>query len=146
MLMPGNVGAGGNDPVRAAATQNLVGTPRQVPHTGGPQPGIQAPAAAPPVGSPPAGNPQVGNEVAFHLSNAFEALLRTGPTDENLAALEQFRSSLTQLAPNGGGGGPQQPVPGPPGRQVPVPNPPSPIQPMSAPTGQVGGVPLPAMS
>jgi len=51
------------------------------------------------------------NPVAFYLSNAADALVQTGPTQENASALEQFLQFLQQM---GGGGGGQQPAAPPP--------------------------------
>jgi hypothetical protein len=103
MATPVRPPAGGNDPVRQAAMSNLRGggqpaaaSPTQAPN--GPAPGAQGPG----------GVPGQGNEVAMHLAAAYEALLRTGPTDQNLAALESFWRSV--LALNPAGNSPQAPL------------------------------------
>jgi len=115
----GNVGVGGNDPNVASGIQqtaNMVNPP------------------APPGQMMPQGQgPQMPqNEVAIYLAKAFDALSRTGPTPENLAALRGFRASLQQL----GQGMEQAPGQAPPGPQ----GPPGPQMPM--PGGQAG-MPLP---
>ena len=80
---------GGNDPARSAILSRI----RQTGGSNGP-PQAQA---VPPQAAP--GEAGQSNEVAFHLARAFEALSRTGPTDENLAALEGFLSQLQTLKP-----------------------------------------------
>lgn len=106
--------SGGNDPVRAAAMQNL---------RGGMAPNAAGPTQAPAMGGGATPVQGQGNEVAMHLAAAFEALLRTGPTPQNLAALEGFMRSLQQLAPNSPA--PQAPLGQAPGTS-PLPAPPSP--------------------
>jgi len=120
----GNVGVGGNDPTRASQIQgvsNVVNPPAP--------PGVPMPQAG---AEPPA--PQ--NEVAMHLAAAYEALSRTGPTPENLAALQGFLASLKQM----GEGIPAAPGPvGPGGPPGPVPGGQAPLPPMG------GQAPLPQM-
>lgn len=110
--MPQN--SGGNNPVQQAATMNLRGG--------------AAPAAASPMQAPagPAGQgaalPQGGgNELAGILAAAFEALLRTGPTPQNLSALEGFWRSVMELS--SAGNQPQAPLGQAPG-STPLPPPP----------------------
>ena len=100
-------GRGGNDPARQAAIQQLGRVPvsrpdvqAQAPQMG--QPGMGQPGAQ-------GGNPQLGNEVAFHLSNAFQALAQTGPTPENLSAVKQFVYSIAELNAPGSTQGGQAP-------------------------------------
>ena len=50
------------------------------------------PPAAPAAPAAPEG------EVAAHLAKAMEALWRTGPTPQNVAALEQFMIQLSKFA------------------------------------------------
>ena len=58
--------------------------------------GIAAGAAPVSAPAPVAAPGQEINEVAVHLANATEALLRTGATDENKAAIGQFLVFLSE--------------------------------------------------
>ena len=113
-------GRGGNDPARQAAIQQLSKVPvsrpdvqRQGPMGQGPPGQGLGPGQGMGPGNGPqgsvAGNSQLGNEVAFHLSNAFEALTKTGPTPENLSAIKQFVYSISELAQPGQAQGGQAP-------------------------------------
>ena len=108
----GNVGVGGNDPTRASQiqqTSNMVNPPAP---PGGPMAPPQAGMAQP---------APVQNEVAQYLAMAFEALTRTGPTPENLAAVQGFLSSIQQLSSGGGQAAPAPAAPAPMGGQAPLP-------------------------
>jgi len=112
----GNVGVGGNDPNIASGiqkTSNMVNPPAP--------PGAQA-----------QGPQMPQNEVAIYLAKAFDALTKTGPTPENLAALRGFMASLQQL-----GQGMEQ-APG----QAPV-SPQGPVGPQMPMPGGQAGAPLP---
>ena len=117
----GNVGVGGNDPSVASniqRTTNLTNPP--------------APPGAAPMGPPQAaaGPAPVQNEVAQYLAMAFDAFMRSGPTQENLSAIQGFLASLQEVgratqtppapaAPVGAGG--QAPLPPMPGPNAPLP-------------------------
>lgn len=77
------------DPTRAAALEGMQGG-------GAPmgQPPPMGGAMPPPQGAAPGGQE---NEVAMYLALAFDALVRTGATPENGAAIQQFLESLKQL-------------------------------------------------
>lgn len=115
------------DPIRQAAMSNIRGG------QGGPAPMAASPMQAPggPAGAAPV--PGQGSEVGQHLAAAFEALLRTGPTEQNLAALESFWRAITQLAPQGPQ--PQAPLGQAPGN--------TPLPPPPPPAGAMGGAPSP---
>jgi len=76
------------DPTRAAALGGLRNT--------GAPPGQSSMPQGIPQQMPPQGQGQE-NEVAMYLSMAFDALMRTGPTPENGAAIQQFLMMLKQL-------------------------------------------------
>ncbi len=125
----------GHDPQRDAALQELLAQDSQ---RAGPPQGV-------PQGDPAAAGQEGGNEVARHLANASEALLRTGPTPENQAAIVQFMTFLEgigkELDAQSGAG---QPIP-PSGQVAPPQAPAGPPLPQAAPTGPLpapGGLPL----
>lgn len=115
--------SGGNDPVKQAALSNLRGGGGMTPAT----PPMQAPGGAPGAGAPIQGQ---GSEVGMHLAAAFEALLRTGPSQQNLSALESFWRAITQLSPQGQQ--PQAPLGQAPGN--------TPLPPAPPPAQAMGGV------
>lgn len=81
---------GGNDPRRLA----VLGKLRTLSQQGSGTPT----AGAGPIPTAGVVPPQVRNEFAVKLADAFEAFMRTGPTDENMAALVQFISTLQEVA------------------------------------------------
>jgi len=116
--------SGGNSPVQQAAVQNMRGgATASTPPTQAPVPG----GAPGPAGgaSPLQGQ---GGEVATLLAQAFDALLKTGPTPQNLAALEGFWRMVSGLNP--AGSNPQAPLGQAPGN--------APMPPTPAPSGIAG--------
>lgn len=97
-------GRGGNDPARQAAIQQLSKVPTSRPDVQAPAPGpgpMQGPApqgvVQPMAQGMGMGNQPPQNEVAFHLANAFQAFVQSGPSVENLSAVQQFVESIMEL-------------------------------------------------
>ena len=144
-------GRGGNDPARQAAIQQLGRIPTSRPDVQAQAPPMMPPQQQPglatgplmeqqmggPAGGVQGGNPQLGNEVAFHLSNAFQALVKSPPSMESLSAVKQFVQSVVQLHSGQG----QQGQGGQAAMQQQPPMGGGPPQQMGGPPQQIGGMP-----